>query len=48
MRFPSVMLGSRPEYTWEATPLVIKGRFYTTASLVNATLLARRVLPRAF
>jgi len=30
-RFPSVMLGSRPEYTWEATPLVIKGRLYTTA-----------------
>jgi quinoprotein glucose dehydrogenase len=25
------MLGSRPEYTWEATPLVIKGRMYTTA-----------------
>ena len=30
-RFPSSMLGSRPEYTWEATPLVIKGRLYTTA-----------------
>jgi quinoprotein glucose dehydrogenase len=30
-RFPSAMLGSRPEYTWEATPLVIKGRLYTTA-----------------
>src|SRR6187551_338940 len=30
-RFPSVMLGSRPEYTWEATPLVIKGRLYSTA-----------------
>jgi quinoprotein glucose dehydrogenase len=28
---PSAMLGSRPEYTWEATPLVIKGRLYTTA-----------------
>jgi outer membrane protein assembly factor BamB len=27
----SVMLGSRPEYTWEATPAVIKGRLYTTA-----------------
>jgi len=30
-RFPSTMLGSRPEYTWEATPLVIKGRLYSTA-----------------
>src|ERR1700742_2543420 len=30
-RFPSSMLGSRPEYTWEATPLVIKGRLYSTA-----------------
>jgi quinoprotein glucose dehydrogenase len=30
-RLPSTMLGSRPEYTWEATPLVIKGRLYTTA-----------------
>ncbi len=30
-RLPSHMLGSRPEYTWEATPLVIKGRMYTTA-----------------
>ncbi|HET7084661.1 MAG TPA: PQQ-binding-like beta-propeller repeat protein [Rhizomicrobium sp.] len=30
-RFPSSMLGSRPEYIWEATPLVIKGRLYTTA-----------------
>src|SRR5678816_296580 len=30
-RMPSTMLGSRPEYTWEATPLVIKGRMYTTA-----------------
>ena len=30
-RFPSSMLGSRPEYTWEATPLVIKGRLFTTA-----------------
>jgi len=30
-RVPSSMLGSRPEYTWEATPLVIKGRLYTTA-----------------
>jgi len=30
-RFPSAMLGSRPEYTWEATPLVIKGRLYSTA-----------------
>jgi quinoprotein glucose dehydrogenase len=30
-RFPSAMLGSRPEYIWEATPLVIKGRLYTTA-----------------
>ncbi|HKU64614.1 MAG TPA: PQQ-binding-like beta-propeller repeat protein [Rhizomicrobium sp.] len=30
-RMPSTMLGSRPEYTWEATPLVIKGRLYTTA-----------------
>jgi len=30
-RLPSSMLGSRPEYTWEATPLVIKGRLYTTA-----------------
>ena len=30
-RLPSHMLGSRPEYTWEATPLVIKGRLYTTA-----------------
>ena len=29
-RFPSTMLGSRAEYTWEATPLVIKGRLYTT------------------
>src|SRR5476649_791800 len=25
-RFPSSILGSRPEYTWEATPLLIKGR----------------------
>ena len=30
-RVPSSMLGSRPEYTWEATPLVVKGRLYTTA-----------------
>jgi quinoprotein glucose dehydrogenase len=30
-RLPSHMLGSRPEYIWEATPLVIKGRLYTTA-----------------
>ena len=30
-RMPSTMLGSRPEYTWETTPLVIKGRLYTTA-----------------
>ena len=30
-RFPSSMLGSRPEYTWEATPLLIKGRLYSTA-----------------
>jgi quinoprotein glucose dehydrogenase len=30
-RFPSIMLGSRPEYTWEATPLLIKGRLYSTA-----------------
>lgn len=30
-RMPSIMLGSRPEYMWEATPLVIKGRLYTTA-----------------
>src|SRR5262245_50910402 len=30
-RFPSSMLGSRPEYTWEATPLLIKGRLFTTA-----------------
>src|SRR5260221_6343750 len=30
-RLPSAMLGLRPEYTWEATPLVIKGRLYTTA-----------------
>jgi len=30
-RLPSTMLGSRPEYTWEATPLVIKGRLYATA-----------------
>ena len=30
-RLPSSMLGSRPEYTWEATPLVIKGRLYATA-----------------
>src|SRR5882724_6122778 len=29
-RLPSTMLGSRPEYTWEATPLVIKGRLYCT------------------
>ena len=29
-RFPSSILGSRPEYTWEATPLLIKGRLYTT------------------
>nr|MBA2588705.1 PQQ-binding-like beta-propeller repeat protein [Alphaproteobacteria bacterium] len=29
-RFPSSILGSRPEYTWEATPLVIKCRLYTT------------------
>jgi quinoprotein glucose dehydrogenase len=30
-RFPSAMLGSRPEYTWEATPLLIKGHLYVTA-----------------
>jgi quinoprotein glucose dehydrogenase len=30
-RLPSHMLGSRAEYIWEATPLVIKGRLYTTA-----------------
>ena len=30
-RFPTAMLGSRPEYTWEATPLLIKGRIYSTA-----------------
>src|ERR1700744_3391404 len=30
-RLPSVILGSRPEYTWEATPLLIKGRLYSTA-----------------
>jgi quinoprotein glucose dehydrogenase len=30
-RFPTAMLGSRPEFTWEATPLLIKGRLYTTA-----------------
>jgi quinoprotein glucose dehydrogenase len=30
-RFPTAMLGGRPEYTWEATPLLIKGRLYTTA-----------------
>jgi len=29
-RLPSSILGSRPEYTWEATPLVIKGKLYTT------------------
>jgi quinoprotein glucose dehydrogenase len=29
-RFPSSILGSRPEYTWEATPLLIKGKLYTT------------------
>jgi len=29
-RFPSAILGSRPEYTWEATPLLIKGRIYST------------------
>jgi quinoprotein glucose dehydrogenase len=29
-RFPSAILGSRPEYTWEATPLLIKGRIYCT------------------
>jgi len=30
-RFPTTMLGARNEYTWEATPLLIKGRLYTTA-----------------
>ena len=30
-RLPTTMLGSRPEYTWEATPLLIKGRLYSTA-----------------
>ncbi|MFO1247482.1 MAG: PQQ-binding-like beta-propeller repeat protein [Alphaproteobacteria bacterium] len=30
-RFPTSMLGARPEYTWEATPILIKGRLYTTA-----------------
>ena len=29
-RFPSSILGSRPEYTWEATLLLIKGKLYTT------------------
>jgi quinoprotein glucose dehydrogenase len=30
-RFKPDMLGPRPEYVWETTPLVIKGRLYTTA-----------------
>jgi quinoprotein glucose dehydrogenase len=30
-RFKPDMLGARPEYVWETTPLVIKGRLYTTA-----------------
>src|SRR5689334_22270102 len=29
-RFPAIILGSRPEYTWEAAPLLIKGRIYST------------------
>jgi len=30
-RFKTDMLGARPEYQYEATPLLIKGRLYTTA-----------------
>ncbi len=30
-RFPTAMLGSRPEYMYETTPLLIRGRLYTTA-----------------
>jgi quinoprotein glucose dehydrogenase len=30
-RFKTDSLGARPEYKWETTPLVIKGRMYSTA-----------------
>jgi quinoprotein glucose dehydrogenase len=30
-RFRTASLGPRPEYQWESTPLVIKGRLYVTA-----------------
>lgn len=30
-RFGSAALGARPEYNWQSTPLVVKGRLYVTA-----------------
>ncbi len=37
-RFKPDMLGPRPEYNWETTPLLIKGRLYTTAGSRRAVV----------
>ena len=37
-RFKTDSLGSRPEYNYEVTPLVIKGRLYATAGSRRAVV----------
>ena len=45
-RFKTENLGPRPEFQYQATPLMVNGRLFTTAGTRRAGLLVRRA-PRA-